>query len=114
MDNLETAAPTQEEKTLGMLSHLLAIFFGFLAPLIIWIVKKDESTYVAEQAKEALNFQITVFIGFVGCFILSFVLIGMLLMPVLAIYNVVMLIIGTIKANEGKSYRYPFTLRLIS
>lgn len=114
MDNLETTGPSADEKTLGMLSHLLAIFFGFLAPLIIWLVKKDESAWVAEQAKEALNFQITVFIGFVGCFILSFVFIGLLLMPVLGIYNVVMLIIATIRANEGKAYRYPYTLRLIS
>ena len=53
---------TQEEQTMGMLSHLLGIFTGFLGPLIIWLIKKDESKYIDEQAKEALNFQIAALI----------------------------------------------------
>jgi uncharacterized protein len=106
--------PTSDEKTLGMLCHLLAIFFGFLAPLIIWLIKKDDSKYVAEHGKESLNFQITLAIAYVICFILLPVfLIGLLLMVVVNIYRLVLCIMATIKANEGKMYRYPFTLRLV-
>jgi uncharacterized Tic20 family protein len=51
---------SQDEKTMAMLAHGLPILVGFWAPLIIWLLKKDQSPYIAEQAKEALNFQITV------------------------------------------------------
>jgi uncharacterized protein len=55
-------APTPDEKTMGILSHILCLVGGFIAPLVIYLVKKDESAYVREQAKESLNFQITVLI----------------------------------------------------
>ncbi len=105
--------PNSDEKSMGMLSHLLAIFFGFLAPLIIYLVKKDESKYVSEHAKESLNFQITLMIAYVISFFLMFILIGIALMIALHIFRLVVCIIATIRANEGKMYRYPFTLRLI-
>ncbi len=97
---------------MAMLSHLLAIFFGWLAPLIIWLVKK-ESPFVADQAKESLNFQITVFIAYLVCFALSFVLIGCFLMPVVAVADIVLCIMATLAANKGERYRYPFAIRLI-
>lgn len=96
-----------------MLSHLLAIFFGFLAPLIIYLMKKDDSKYVGEQAKESLNFQLTMMIAYIVSFFLMFILIGILLVVVLHIFRLVVCIIATIKANEGKMYRYPFTLRIV-
>jgi hypothetical protein len=105
--------PSSDEKSMGMLSHLLAIFFGFLAPLIIYLVKKDESKYVSEHAKESLNFQITLLIAYIVCFFLMFVLIGILLMVLLHLFRLVVCIIATIRANEGKMYRYPFTITLI-
>lgn len=105
--------PSSDEKSMGMLSHLLAIFFGFFAPLIIYLVKKDESKYVSEHAKESLNFQITLLIAYIVCFFLMFVLIGILLMVLLHLFRLVVCIIATIRANEGKMYRYPFTITLI-
>ncbi len=105
--------PTNDEKSMGMLSHLLAIFFGFLAPLIIYLIKKDESKYVGEQAKESLNFQLTMMIAYIICFFLMFILIGIFLMVILHVFRLVVCIIATIKANEGKMYRYPFTIRII-
>ncbi|HJS35162.1 MAG TPA: DUF4870 domain-containing protein, partial [Pseudoxanthomonas sp.] len=66
-----------------------------------------------DQSKEALNFQITVFIAFVISWILAFVLIGLLLMPLIGIAALVLSIIGGVKANNGEAYRYPFALRLI-
>lgn len=98
---------------MAMLSHLLAIFFGFIPPLIIWLVKKQESTFIEDQAKEALNFQITMAIAWFACFLLTMILIGALLMPVLFIGNLVLCIMAALKANEGIAYRYPFALRLV-
>ncbi|WP_332309380.1 DUF4870 domain-containing protein [Pseudomarimonas arenosa] len=116
----DPAGPGQEARQWAMFTHLSALV-GFLiplgsiiAPLIMWQVKKAESPFIDEQGKEALNFQITVLIAVIVCIILSFVLIGLLLLPIVGIGALVLTIIAGIKANEGVSYRYPMTLRLIS
>lgn len=104
----------------AMLAHLsallgLAIPFGnVIAPLVVWLVKREQSAFVAEQAKEALNFNITITIGALVCVVLAFVFIGILLGIPLFFYWLVMTIIAGIKANEGVSYRYPFALRLVN
>src|SRR5689334_1430002 len=56
--------PTQDDKTMAMLSHLLGIVLGFVGPLIIWLIKKDQSPFVDDQGKESLNFQIMLVIGY--------------------------------------------------
>ncbi|MEP7143715.1 MAG: DUF4870 domain-containing protein [Ferruginibacter sp.] len=105
--------PSSDEKTMAILSHILTLVSSFIAPLIIYLVKKDESPYVAEHAKESLNFQITMFILYIVCGILILVLIGILLIWLLSIANLVLVIIATIKASENKMYRYPINFRLI-
>jgi uncharacterized protein len=99
------------------LSALLAGFVGgltFLGPLIIWLIKKDENAFVAEHAKEALNFNITVTIAFLVSYVLMFVLIGFLTIAVVGIAWLVLTIMAAIKANNGEVYRYPATLRLVT
>lgn len=105
----------QEDRTLALVVHLSGIVAGFILPLIIWLVNKDNpaKTWLNDQSKEALNFQITVFIAAFVSGILTMILIGFLLLPVIAIANLVLCILAGIKANEGVSYRYPFALRLI-
>ncbi len=112
---------SKDERTWGMLAHLSALlgylvlpFGNIIAPLVIWLVKKDESQFVADQAKESLNFQISLLIYAVISGVLIFVIIGIFLLGALYILGIVMTIIGTIKANNGESYRYPLTIRLIS
>lgn len=107
------ATPTSDEKTMALLSHVLCFVGGFIAPLVIYLVKKDESPFVREHAKESLNFQITLIIMYIVSFILMFILIGILLMAVLGIGALVFIIIAAIKANEGKLYKYPFNIRFI-
>ncbi len=102
--------PTSEEKTMAVLSHVLCLVVWLFAPLIIYLLKKDESPFVAAHAKESLNFQITLTI--IG-FLLFISLIGILLLWVLGIFATIMIIVATIKASENKLYRYPFTIRLI-
>jgi len=104
-----------DDKMFCILSHILCIVVGFVAPLLFWLLKKDESPAVAAHAKESLNFQITLLLAYVVCVILAAVTCGILspLVFVPIVYGIVMCIIATMKANEGKLYRYPMTLRLI-
>jgi uncharacterized Tic20 family protein len=111
--NLPAVTPSQDERTMALLSHILTLLSMFLAPLIIYLIKKDESSFVAEHAKESLNFQITVGIGYIICFVLMLVLIGVFLLAVLGLVSFILVIVATIKASEGKLYKYPFNLRLI-
>jgi uncharacterized Tic20 family protein len=122
-------AVSKDERTWAMFSHLSALvgyfvvpFGNIIAPLIIWLVKRDESQFVADQAKESLNFQISLLIygavGSVICLILMLVVIGVFLIIALwcAIYigGIVLTLVAAIKANEGQPYRYPLTIRLVS
>jgi len=102
--------PTSEERTLAILCHVLTIFFWLFPPLIIYLIKKDESAYVKEHAREALNFQIT--IGIVSV-VLALTIVGILLIWVVWIVALVLIIIASIKASDNKIYRYPLTIRLI-
>ena len=108
------AAP-QEDRTIGLLTHLSGIIAGFIVPLIIWLINKDkpEKSWLTDQSKEALNFQITITIAFVICVVLSAILIGAFLMPIVWLVNLIFCILGGVASNKGESYRYPFALRLI-
>ena len=112
-DFLPAIHPTADEKTFAILSHILTIVSSFLAPLIIYLLKKDESPYVAEHAKESLNFQITMAILYIISCILIVVLIGLLMIWLLTIANFILVIVATVKASENKVYRYPVNFRLI-
>ncbi|NLF18330.1 MAG: DUF4870 domain-containing protein [Lentisphaerae bacterium] len=107
--------PSKDERTLALLSHLLGAVVCFPAPLIIWLLKKDTMPFVNDQAREALNFQITIMIAYLVVGALSVVTCGFgsfLSMPVW-IVSLVFGIMGGLKANEGVLYRYPYTLRLV-
>ncbi len=109
-----TEAPA-DQRTMALAAHLLGIFTGFIGALIIWLINKDDvgKAFVTDQAKEALNFQITVAIAMVICMILTIVVIGAILMPIVGLVSLVFCIIAAVKANNGEAYRYPFALRLI-
>lgn len=107
------AMDEKQEKMWAMLCHIGAIVLGFIAPLVIWLVKKDESPFIDDQGKESLNFQITMTIAFIAAGMLMFVFIGFLLMPALAIFDLIMVIIAGIKANDGEKYRYPVNIRFV-
>ncbi|MCA9220440.1 MAG: DUF4870 domain-containing protein [Planctomycetales bacterium] len=113
-------APDKESRQMAMLAHMLGAFFGFIGPLIIWIVQKDKSSFVDDQGKEALNFSLTMLIFiFAGAIVgtaLSCFTFGMSgFLPVVPwIMQLIFGIIGGIKANEGEYYRYPICIRMIS
>src|SRR3546814_15843171 len=104
----ESAGTSQDDKTLAMLTHLSGIILCFIVPLVVWLVYKDKADkgYLIDQAKEALNFQITIAIAYVACSILTVILIGALLMPLVWLLNIVFCIIDGLKAKVGENYRY--------
>ncbi len=107
----------KDDKTFGMLVHLLGVFTAFVGPLVIWMIKREDSPFVEDQGKEALNFQITIGIGYLLAMVLSAIpfvaCLTALLFPALWVCGVVFSILACLKANEGELYRYPYTLRLI-
>jgi hypothetical protein len=99
---------------IGTFSSMFIPLGNFIAPIVIWQLKKNESEFVVDQAKEALNFQITVIIYALISFLLVFIFIGFFLIFALVIFSLVIVIVAGVKANEGEYYRYPMCIRLIS
>lgn len=111
---------TENERTWGMLAHLSALLgvvvpvVGFvLGPLVVWLGRREQSSFVEGQAKEALNFNISVFLALMVCFLLMLVFVGFILGAALFIAWLVMTLIAAIKASEGIPYRYPLSLRFV-
>src|SRR5215218_5542091 len=94
-----------DQRLWSTLTHIGGIFFGFLVPLITYLVLKDRGEFVAEHTKTALNFQLTMLIANIVAGILWFFAIGVLI--------VVFSIIAAVKANAGELYQYPLTIRFI-
>jgi uncharacterized protein len=122
LSELEDYSPTNDERNLALIAHLSGIagilmggLVGFLGPLIVYLLKKDESPYVEAQAKEALNFQITLLLIAVGCVIVvalsCFTLFPLLFIP--GVMQVVFGIIAGLAVRDGSRYRYPLNIRLI-
>ena len=113
--NAESAnIPKGSDKIWSILSHLSALMgVGLLLPLVVYLAMKHESEYVASNAREALNFHLTILIYAVCLVPLVFVLIGIPLMFVLGIGSLVLAILAAIKAADGKCYHYPLTIRPI-
>ncbi len=110
----ETNAPAEPQgqeidrdaRMWAMLCHLTGLV-GFIGPLVVWLIKKEDSPFVDEQGKEALNFQLTMLIYGIVAGLLSLICIGIILAIALSITALILLIIAAIKANDGHHYRYP-------
>ncbi len=113
-------AVSREDRTWAMVAHLIALsgysvvpFGNILGPLVIWLIKKDQSWFIDDQAKESLNFQISMTIYALISGILVLVLVGIVLLIILYVIGIILIIVAAIKANDGVQYRYPMTIRLI-
>ena len=109
-----------EEKTFGMFCHLLAFagiigipFGNIIGPLVMWLIKKNESSFVDQCGKESLNFQISLTIYAIVCGLLTIILIGFAGLLAILILDIVCVIKASIKANAGETYTYPLTIRFI-
>ncbi len=114
------AAPlSADSKNWGMIAHLssLVMLIGIpslVGPLVVWLVRKDQDAWVGEHAREALNFNISVLIYSIVAGISIFFLVGIILLPAVLIAWLVLTIIAGIKASNGETYQYPFTIRLVN
>ena len=102
-----------DERIWAMLSHLSYFAFAIVAPIVILLALGPRSPFVTDQAKEALNFHITVLIAAIASGLLIIVGIGLLLLPAVAIYGLVFAVLASVKSYDGASYRYPLTIRFV-
>ncbi len=108
------ASVTANEKNIAILTHLAGIFFSFVPALIVWLLKKDDSAFIGTQAREALNFQITVVIAYMVAGVLAWILVGLLFFPIIWVGNLVLCLMAAINVSKGENYQYPLALRLIN
>ena len=106
--------PQPEDTTWAVLAHLSFFAFGLIAPLVIYLVKKDESPFTRHHAAEALNFHITVTIAAIVSAVLLLVLVGFVLLPVVLIGGAVLAIVAALAAGRREAYRYPLSIRFVS
>ncbi len=110
---------TRDERQWAMLCHVSAMLMyvtvigGIVAPLIIWLLKKDEMPFVADQGRETINFQITILLALIAAVILMFVVVGFLLFWALLAFHFVVTIVAAVRVTDGVWYRYPFCWRVI-
>ena len=117
---MKTSVPSSNVRTWNVLCHASALIGFFvpwaghiLGPLIVWLAKRGDSPEIDEHGKESLNFQISMLIYNLIAGVLCLVLIGFVILGILHILNLVLVIVASIQASEGKLYRYPITIRLI-
>lgn len=109
----ERKSPTDDEKTMGMFIYLISLFTAIIGPLIIWIIKKDESEFIDFHGKEYFNFFISYTVyGLIGA-LLMLILIGFIIVPILALVYFIFTFIALFKAYQGEYYRIPLIFRFI-
>jgi hypothetical protein len=115
----KAALSKDEENNWAMWAHIstfcsmIVPLGNFIGPFVVWQLKKNESEFVADQAKEALNFQISLFIYMLISAVLMLIIIGIFMLIGFAIFGLIIVIVAGVKANQGEFYRYPICLRLI-
>lgn len=110
--------PDKDARTWAMLCHISALSSfisipGFIPPLVIWLIKKDEYPFVDDQGKESLNFQISMLIYGLVSAALVCVVVGIFLLIAVGLFDLIMVIVATVQVNNGVRYRYPLCIRLI-
>lgn len=103
-----------EEQGWGVAMHLGGVFLSWLVPLVLWLVFRERSRMLDDHGKEALNFQITLFIGYVIGTATTVILIGFVILPIIWLLSVVFSILAAVAAYQRRPYRYPLTIRFIS
>jgi uncharacterized Tic20 family protein len=110
-----------DERTWAIVAHLgpplIALLtggtLGFLTPLVVWLVFRDRSAFVEHQSKEALNFQITLFIAYLIGWLTVFILIGFVVLAAAWVLSIVFGILAAVAVNRHEAYRYPINIRFI-
>ena len=101
---------SQEDRIYAMIMHLGGIFLSFFVPLIMWLIRKDDSNFVDYHGRQALNHQLTMFILIVGSFILILAFIGILFFPIVIALDLIFGIVAAVRAYNGDFYRIPIAI----
>ncbi len=116
----ESKEINKDARMWAMICHLAGLagivipFVGsIVAPLVVWQIKKDDYPFVDEQGKEAVNFQISMTIYGLIAAVLAFMCVGFVLLPAVAVFDLIFLLIAAVKANNGHHYLYPLSIRFI-
>lgn len=110
----------KDERMWGMFCHVAALSwfvgipFGWvIGPLIVWLIKKNDSPFIDQQGKNAINFQISMTIYYTIAGLLCLIVVGFLLLPALAIFGFIVVLIAAIKASDGETYQYPLSFKFL-
>lgn len=109
---------SNEVRNWALAAHLSAfagawMALAFLGPLVVWLMKRHDHPFVATHAREALNFNLSVLLYAIVGFVLIFMLVGFLLLPLIGLMWLVFTVVAAIRASNGEPYRYPFTIRFV-
>jgi uncharacterized protein len=114
-----TGTINERDRPLAVMTHLSALvaFYiplaNLIIPLVVWLVKRHESPDIDAVGREVVNFNLSMVLYFFAAFLLSFVLVGFLLMFALWVFGIVVTIIAAVRAHDGWRYRYPLTIRFL-
>ena len=114
MQNAAASSVVRQDKTFAILVHISGLFFSWLGPLVIYLIKKGaDEEFTVHHAREALNFQLTLMVAYFICFVLSFILIGLFLLWLVMLANLILSILAAVRASNGIDYRYPMSIRFV-
>ena len=118
-DPLPSEPPTEWEKNWAMIAHMGSfvaawVALGLLAPLFVMLTKGKESAYVRRHAVESLNFQINALIWIAVSVVLFLVLIGIFMLAIYGVYYLIVVILGSVAASQGRRFRYPLIIRFVN
>lgn len=108
----ETSGISQDSKNMALILWVGSIFFGFIPGLIFYLAQKEDQ-YIQDQAKESLNWSITAIIAYIIALVLTVAVIGIFLIPVIAITHIVFCIMGAVATSKGQVFRVPLAIRLL-
>lgn len=112
-------AAASEGRQLAVICHASALagyvipFGGLLGPLVVWLVAREKDAFVDEQGREAINFRLSMYIYYLASVLLLFLLIGFVLLPLLALFDLVMVVVAAVRASGGEHFRYPLSIRFV-
>jgi len=111
-DTGQQTETSQDARNMAMLCHILGAV-GFFGPLVIWLIERDKHRFVDEHGREAMNYQISLLIYSAVSAALCVLRIGFILLWLLSLAHLVLILVGTLRANRGRTWRYPIALPLL-
>lgn len=103
--------PSSDDRLMGTLIYVLSFFTSLIAPLIIWLIKREDSPFIDKAGKNYFNFLLSYMIWLIVASIAMFIIIGFILFPIIAILNFIFTIVAAVKAYNGEDYLPPLSIR---